>query len=94
MLHGLLIGIVSPPLSQVSTGLAKLGYEYVNIDDCWALNRSSEGTVQPDPKTFPDMAGLAKYIHSKGLKFGLYSDAGSKTCAGESIQQILITYEY
>ena len=66
----------------VANGLDKLGYVYVNIDDCWAKSRSSDGTIQPDPVAFPDMAALAQYVHDKGLKFGLYSDAGTETCAG------------
>ena len=65
----------------VQKGLDKHGYQYVNIDDCWAKSRSSDGIVQPD-STFPDMKGLADFVHSKGLKFGVYSDAGYKTCAG------------
>ena len=65
----------------VTKGLNKHGYMFVNIDDCWAKNRSADGTIQPDPDSFPDMKGLADYIHSKGLKFGLYSDAGTETCA-------------
>jgi len=67
----------------VSSGLFAAGYEYMNLDDCWALSRSSNGTIQPDPVAFPSgMAALASYVHGKGLKFGLYSDAGYKTCAG------------
>lgn len=66
----------------VSSGLNKFGYKYVNVDDCWAKSRDSQGTVHPDPATFPDMPGLVEYIHSKGLLFGLYSDAGTETCAG------------
>jgi len=67
----------------VSQGLDKLGYIYVNIDDCWAQSRSSDGTVQPDPTTFPKgMKDVADYVHSKGLKFGIYTDRGTKTCAG------------
>eukprot|EP01084_Bolivina_argentea_P189708 326189_1 len=69
--------------SLVSTGLAKAGYIYANVDDCWASSRLANGTVVADPKTFPDgMASLADYAHSKNMKFGLYSDAGTKTCAG------------
>lgn len=69
--------------SLVSTGLAKAGYIYANVDDCWAASRMDNGSVVSDPKTFPDgMAALADYAHSKNLKFGLYSDAGTKTCAG------------
>ena len=66
----------------VAKGLDKFGYVYVNIDDCWAKSRDANGNIVPDPATFPDMAGLVEYVHSKGLKFGLYSDAGSETCAG------------
>ena len=66
----------------ISTGLKKLGYEYVNVDDCWAWNRTYLGAVQPDPATFPNFTGMIDYVHSLGLKFGLYSDSGSETCAG------------
>ncbi|KAF5947762.1 hypothetical protein HYC85_013719 [Camellia sinensis] len=66
----------------VSTGLADLGYVYVNIDDCWsALKRNSEDQLVPDPKTFPSgIKALADYVHGKGLKLGIYSDAGVFTC--------------
>ncbi|KAG8380961.1 hypothetical protein BUALT_Bualt06G0070900 [Buddleja alternifolia] len=66
----------------VTTGLAKLGYNYVNIDDCWAEpTRNSEGKIVPDSKSFPSgVKDLADYIHSKGLKLGIYSDAGLYTC--------------
>ncbi|KAH6802226.1 Melibiase family protein [Perilla frutescens var. frutescens] len=66
----------------VTTGLAKLGYVYVNIDDCWSeLARDSEGNVAPDSKAFPSgIKALADYVHSKGLKIGIYSDAGLYTC--------------
>ena len=67
---------------QVSSGLSKVGYQYINIDDCWQKSRSSNGTIQSDPTTFPNMTDLIQYVHSKGLKFGLYSSAGTKTCAG------------
>jgi alpha-galactosidase len=67
----------------VATGLAKAGYQYVNLDDCWQVSRDGEGTIQPDPKAFPSgIKALADYVHSKGLKFGVYSDAGYKTCGG------------
>lgn len=66
----------------ISTGLYKYGYEYVNVDDCWAKSRDSAGVIQPDNSSFPDFRGMIDHIHSKGLKFGLYSDAGNKTCAG------------
>ncbi|KAL2227343.1 UNVERIFIED_CONTAM: Alpha-galactosidase 3 [Sesamum indicum] len=66
----------------VSTGLAKLGYIYVNIDDCWSEpQRDPKGQLVPDPQTFPSgIKALADYVHSKGLKLGIYSDAGAFTC--------------
>ena len=64
----------------ISSGLNNFGYEYVNVDDCWAKSRNSKGVIQPDPETFPDFQGMIDNVHSKGLKFGLYSDAGNKTC--------------
>ena len=60
----------------------RFGYQYVNIDDCWAASRDDKNNVQPDKEAFPDFQGMIDYVHSKGLKFGLYSDAGTKTCAG------------
>lgn len=66
----------------VSTGLKTFGYEYVNVDDCWAKSRDSLSIIQPDNTTFPDFQGMIDYVHSKELMFGLYSDAGNKTCAG------------
>ncbi|THG13180.1 hypothetical protein TEA_028731 [Camellia sinensis var. sinensis] len=62
----------------VSTGLAKLGYKYVNIDDCWAeIDRDNEGNLMAKKSTFPSgIKALADYVHSKGLKLGIYSDAG------------------
>lgn len=67
----------------VATGLAKAGYRYVNLDDCWAeLNRDSKGNLVPKHSTFPSgIKALADYVHSKGLKLGIYSDAGSQTCS-------------
>lgn len=62
-------------------GLDKIGYKYINVDDCWALSRDSQGIIQPDTKAFPDFNGMIEYVHSKGLLFGLYSDAGYNTCA-------------
>ena len=66
----------------VSQGLKDAGYTYVNIDDCWALpNRAANGDLVPDPVRFPNgIKAVADYVHSKGLKFGLYSSAGTKTC--------------
>ena len=63
-------------------GLDKLGYKYVIVDDCWAKSRDENGIIQPDPDAFPDFDAMVDYIHSKGPLFGLYSDAGIKTCAG------------
>eukprot|EP01099_Mayorella_cantabrigiensis_P002237 TRINITY_DN1991_c0_g1_i1.p1 TRINITY_DN1991_c0_g1~~TRINITY_DN1991_c0_g1_i1.p1 ORF type:complete len:400 (-),score=90.59 TRINITY_DN1991_c0_g1_i1:19-1107(-) len=65
----------------VWTGLAKLGYVYVNIDDCWQVSRDQQGNIVADPQRFPSgMKALADYVHNLGLKFGLYSDAGNMTC--------------
>jgi len=67
----------------VSTGLKDAGYTYINIDDCWHGERDAQGFIQPDAKRFPSgMKALADYIHGKGLKMGIYSDAGSQTCGG------------
>ncbi len=67
----------------VSSGLAKAGYTYVNLDDCWHKKRDDNGIIVPDPDKFPNgIKPLADYAHEKGLKFGLYSDAGFKTCCG------------
>ena len=68
---------------MVASGMRDAGYQYVNIDDCWHGGRDSLGFIQPDPQRFPSgMKSLADYVHSKGLKIGLYSDAGWKTCGG------------
>ena len=67
----------------VSSGLQKAGYEYVVIDDCWQTSRDAEGRIVADSAKFPSgIKALGDYIHSKGLKFGIYSDAGEKTCGG------------
>jgi alpha-galactosidase len=68
----------------VSSGLAAVGYQYVDIDDCWMQHsRGSSGNLQPDYGKFPDgISGTAAYVHSKGLKLGIYEDAGTATCAG------------
>jgi len=69
--------------AMVTTGLKAAGYNYVNMDDCWALSRTANGTIVADPRAFPSgIKALADYVHSLGLKFGLYSDAGLETCAG------------
>ncbi len=66
----------------VKVGLDKHGYKFVNIDDCWAKSRDSSNNIVSDSKTFPNMTALAEYVHSKNLLFGVYSDAGARTCAG------------
>lgn len=68
---------------MVETGLSVLGYEYLVIDDCWALKeRDENGRLVADPQKFPHgMKAVADYVHSKGLKFGMYSCAGYLTCA-------------
>jgi alpha-galactosidase len=69
--------------AMVSSGMKDAGYQYIVIDDCWHGRRDSLGFIQPNPERFPSgMKALADYIHAKGLKFGIYSDAGWKTCAG------------
>ncbi|MFI9815638.1 NPCBM/NEW2 domain-containing protein [Saccharothrix variisporea] len=66
----------------VAQGLKDAGYTYVNIDDCWALpQRAANGDLVPDPARFPNgIKALADYVHAKGLKFGIYTSAGTKTC--------------
>jgi alpha-galactosidase len=66
-----------------NNGMKDAGYRYINIDDCWHGTRDSLGFIHPDPVRFPSgMKALADYIHAKGLKLGIYSDAGWKTCGG------------
>ncbi len=68
---------------MAESGMQDAGYEYINIDDCWHGTRDSLGFIHPDPERFPSgMKALADYVHSKGLKLGIYSDAGWKTCGG------------
>jgi len=64
-----------------SNGMKDAGYVYVNIDDCWEGVRDEKGTIQPNDK-FGDMKALVNYVHGKGLKIGIYSSPGPKTCAG------------
>lgn len=65
----------------VASGMRDAGYQYVVIDDCWQVSRDKDGNIVPDPRRFPHgMKTLGDYIHSKGLKFGIYSDAGTLTC--------------
>ncbi|KAG9331459.1 hypothetical protein JZ751_018950, partial [Albula glossodonta] len=65
-------------------GWRELGYVYINIDDCWASKqRDSQGRLQPDPQRFPGgIAKLARYVHDRGLKLGIYGDLGTFTCMG------------
>ena len=69
-----------------ATGLYDVGYNYVNLDDCWQLeDRDIDGHLVPDPTRFPHgMQFLGDYIHDLGMKFGIYSSAGTMTCAGRA----------
>jgi alpha-galactosidase len=68
----------------VSAGLRDAGYNYVNIDDCWSTrSRDGAGNLVPDPVKFPNgIRAVADYVHARGLKLGIYSSAGTLTCAG------------
>jgi alpha-galactosidase len=67
----------------ISTGMKDVGYQYVNLDDCWMDGRDSSGKLKPSASKFPSgIAALADYVHGKGLKLGIYSTPNSKTCAG------------
>ena len=69
--------------AMVKSGMKDAGYQYVVIDDCWQVTRDENGNIVADPHRFPlGIKALADYVHSQELKFGIYSDAGSKTCAG------------
>jgi len=67
--------------AMVASGMRDAGYVYVNVDDTWEGERDAQGNIHSNSK-FPDMKALADYVHSKGLKFGIYSSPGPKTCAG------------
>ncbi|HEU5331919.1 MAG TPA: cellulose binding domain-containing protein [Actinocrinis sp.] len=69
---------------MVTSGMKAAGYQYVNIDDCWSeMSRDANGNLVPDPAKFPDgIKGTADYVHSLGMKLGLYAEAGTATCAG------------
>ena len=71
--------------SMVANGMDKLGYEFLELDDCWsATARDASGQLQADAKKFPSgMASLADYVHARGLKLGLYTSVGDKTCKGD-----------
>ena len=66
--------------SLVNTGMRDAGYVYVNVDDTWQGKRDAQGVMHANER-FPDMRALGDYIHSKGLKFGIYSSPGAQTCA-------------
>jgi alpha-galactosidase len=69
--------------AMASNGMKDAGYQYVVIDDCWQVKRNPDGTIVADAERFPHgMKELADYVHSKGLLFGIYSDAGRQTCQG------------
>ena len=67
--------------AMVSSGMRDAGYVYINIDDTWEAERDAQGVIHANKK-FPDMKALADYVHGKGLKLGIYSSPGPKTCAG------------
>jgi len=67
--------------AMVRSGMSSVGYVYVNIDDTWEGERDAQGVIHPNAR-FPDMKALADYVHAKGLKLGIYSSPGPKTCAG------------
>jgi alpha-galactosidase len=69
--------------AMVKSGMKDAGYQYIVIDDCWQVSREASGNIVADVQHFPNgIKALADYVHSLGLKFGIYSVAGSKTCAG------------
>jgi alpha-galactosidase len=74
-------GVRAAADAMASSGMKAAGYLYVNIDDTWEGARDDKGFIHPNSK-FPDMKALADYVHSKGLKLGIYSSPGPKTCAG------------
>jgi alpha-galactosidase len=68
---------------MAASGMKDAGYRYIVIDDCWQKSRDPEGNIEPDGERFPSgIKALADYVHAKGLKFGIYSDAGALTCGG------------
>jgi len=69
--------------AMVASGMKAAGYQYVIIDDCWQVARDANGNIVADPKRFREgIKAVADYVHAKGLKFGIYSDAGDHTCQG------------
>jgi len=75
------INVRSAADAMVASGLIQHGWTYINIDDCWEAGRDAEGKILSNKK-FPDMKALTDYVHGKGLRIGLYSSPGPKTCAG------------
>jgi alpha-galactosidase len=74
--------------AMVASGMRDAGYQYVVIDDCWQTTRDANGFIVADPQKFPSgIKALADYVHSRGLKFGIYSDAGRLTCGGRPASQ-------
>jgi alpha-galactosidase len=67
--------------AMVANGMRDAGYQYINIDDGWEWKRAEDGTILTNPN-FPDMKALSAYVHSKGLKLGIYSSPGPTTCGG------------
>ncbi len=67
--------------AMATNGMKDAGYTYINIDDCWQGERDAQGFIHPNNR-FPDMTSLAEYVHGLGLKLGIYSSPGPKTCAG------------
>jgi alpha-galactosidase len=69
--------------AMAANGMRDAGYQYITIDDCWQVGRTAQGVIIADSVRFAHgMKALADYVHSKGLKFGIYTDAGRKTCEG------------
>ena len=66
---------------MAASGMRDAGYQYVTIDDCWQVARDAQGVIVADSVRFPGgIKPLADYVHAKGLKFGIYTDAGRRTC--------------
>ncbi|MBA0720371.1 hypothetical protein Golax_007993, partial [Gossypium laxum] len=87
--------VMSTADALVSTGLASLGYKYVNLDDCWAESeRDENGKLRGKASTFPSgIKALADYVHARGLKLGIYADAGNRTCSNQMPGSLHHEYE-
>jgi alpha-galactosidase len=69
--------------TMATNGMKAASYQFINLDDCWQISRDTNGVIVPDPTRFPNgIKALADYVHSKGLKLGVYSDHGLETCQG------------